>query len=74
MKILNELSIEDLFSVSLTTKFFQNLCNDDIVWIDKNKKSGIDFNPELEKLGHEIGFKKLYFMNKIERQRKLEII
>lgn len=74
LKILNELSIEDLFSVSLTTKFFQNLCNDDIVWINKNKESGIDFNPELKKLGHEIGFKNLYFMNKIERQRRLRKI
>jgi len=66
-QIISHLPIEDVSSLSLTNKSFYQLCNSDTAWLKKFE----NISEELLNLGDEIGFKKLYFMNKMDLQRKL---
>merc|ERR1711990_867432 len=54
-QIISHLPIEDVSSLSMTNQSFYSLY----------------ISEELLNLGDEIGFKKLYFMNKMDLQRKL---
>jgi len=66
-RIISHLPIEDVNSLSLTNQSFYRLCNSDKTWLKKFE----NITEELLNLGDEIGFKKLYFMNKMDLQRKL---
>ena len=64
-QIISHLPIEDVSSLSMTNQSFYRLCNSDKTWLKKFE----NISEELLNLGDEIGFKKLYFMNKMDLQR-----
>ena len=64
-QIISHLPIEDVSSLSMTNQSFYRLCNSDKAWLEKFE----NISEELLNLGDEIGFKKLYFMNKMDLQR-----
>ncbi|ESO84855.1 hypothetical protein LOTGIDRAFT_131450 [Lottia gigantea] len=72
LKILLMLDLEDLARLGQVSKQFRTLCNSDVLWQKiyiMNSESGV--TPDVESLAASIGWKKLFYTNKLQLQVQL---
>ncbi|CBY22303.1 unnamed protein product [Oikopleura dioica] len=69
--ILTRLPLEELPKMGLLNKEFAELCKSNELWEKMCEQNGITIDENVRSLGLQIGFKKIFFSNKVEIQRHI---
>ncbi|KAG8445501.1 hypothetical protein GDO86_010314 [Hymenochirus boettgeri] len=69
--ILTFLDLEDIARLSQVSHMFQKICNSDHLWEHIVESSCDKVTPEMKSLAQDIGWKQLFFTNKLQLQLQL---
>ena len=70
-KILLHLDLQSILNLSYTSRFMQKFCNADSLWKDLYSIHHAAPTPDILELGKKLGWKKIFYMNKIQLQMEL---
>ncbi|TRY93699.1 hypothetical protein DNTS_029405 [Danionella cerebrum] len=71
LKIMAFLDLENIAGLSRTCKKFKELCNSEEFWEQTVRKHCGTVSPIVEALAHEVGWKTVFFTNKLQLQMQI---
>ncbi|XP_038673478.1 F-box only protein 36-like isoform X2 [Scyliorhinus canicula] len=74
MYIVSFLELEDIASLSQTSRKFETLCNSDKLWEHITSRYYDTITPDMKTLALEVGWKEIFFTNKLQLQKKIRRI
>ncbi|XP_011362353.1 F-box only protein 36 [Pteropus medius] len=70
LHIISYLDLEDIASLSQTSQRFSKLCISDKLWEPIVQSACDDITPEMRALAKDVGWRQLFFANKLQLQQK----
>ncbi|XP_067898657.1 F-box only protein 36-like isoform X2 [Heterodontus francisci] len=71
MYIISFLELEDIARLSQTSRKFEKVCNSDELWEHIVSRYCDTIPPEMRALAVEVGWKEIFFTNKLQLQKKI---
>ncbi|GCC17507.1 F-box only protein 36-like [Chiloscyllium punctatum] len=71
MYIILFLDLEDIARLSQTSRKFEKVCNSDELWERLVSRYCDTITPEMQALASEVGWKEIFFTNKLQLQKKI---
>ncbi|CAD5111196.1 DgyrCDS529 [Dimorphilus gyrociliatus] len=68
LKIFNYLELEDIDNLTKTNRFFDSICNLEDTWKNLFQRHTEAISPDIESLASKLGWKKIFFTNKLQLQ------
>ncbi|XP_069753434.1 F-box only protein 36-like [Narcine bancroftii] len=69
--IISFLELEDIARLSQTSRKFKKACNSDDLWEDIVLRYCDTITPEMQALALDVGWKEIFFTNKLQLQKKI---
>ena len=70
-QIFSYLDLSDIFRTSLVCRYFHHVCNGDALWRRVYEMYCGDTSPDVVRLGREMGWKKMFFTNKLQIRKEV---
>uniref|UniRef100_A0A8I6ARV1 F-box protein 36 n=2 Tax=Rattus norvegicus TaxID=10116 RepID=A0A8I6ARV1_RAT len=71
LKIMNYLDLEDIARLSQTSSRFEKLCKSDSLWEQIVQSTYDTITPDMRALANDVGWRQMFFTNKIQLQRQI---
>ncbi|XP_007520222.1 F-box only protein 36 [Erinaceus europaeus] len=71
LNIISYLDLEDIARLSQTSHRFEKLCSSEALWEERVRLVCDAITPDMRALASEIGWRRLFFTNKLQLQRQL---
>ncbi|XP_043989018.1 F-box only protein 36b [Gambusia affinis] len=71
LRIINFLELEDVLQLGWTSRKFQQLCGTEEFWEQAMRRSSCSISDEVASLAKEMGWRTIFFTNKLQLQRLL---
>lgn len=71
IKIFSYLDLSDIFRLTPVCRHFRTICNSNMLWKSIYQTHCLSVNPDILVLGEEMGWKKLFFTNKLQARKEV---
>uniref|UniRef100_A0A8C2VJE9 F-box protein 36 n=1 Tax=Chinchilla lanigera TaxID=34839 RepID=A0A8C2VJE9_CHILA len=71
LSIISYLDLEDVARLSQTSRRFAKLCKSDMLWEQIVQSACDTITPDMRTLAEDMGWRKMFFTNKLQLQRQL---
>ncbi|EDL75540.1 F-box only protein 36 (predicted), isoform CRA_c [Rattus norvegicus] len=68
---MNYLDLEDIARLSQTSSRFEKLCKSDSLWEQIVQSTYDTITPDMRALANDVGWRQMFFTNKIQLQRQI---